>query len=473
MIGKDPTELSAIELASAVSQGALSTRVVAEAFIARLEAVNPQINAIVYWNRDSIIDQMSAVSDRLQRGERLPLAGVPVAVKDNLWVEGWPVTQGSRLFERFIPSHDAFAVAQLRQAGAVILGIANCPEFACRGVTTNKVYGPTKNPWNLGRTPGGSSGGSASAVSARLCPIALGTDAGGSIRRPAAHTGTVGFMPSCGAVPSTRGFVDPAFGNNTIGIIARDVNDIDQVMNLMTVNHPGTAPVPSLGFGALCSRPPESVSELRIGYSADLGLDTLVDPDVERAVSSAVKALLRYGAKVQDASPAWPENMSERRIEALERVALAAIYGDRYELYPELFDPDVGSQIQEGMGLSGVDVAHALFFREALQRHFSQCFQEIDVLLCPATPVTAWPLGQAWPGEIAGQAAGPRDHAAFTWLINQVFAPACSVPCGLGADGLPIGIQVIAPRLRDKDVLEVAQDLQRALGQTFVLSPSI
>ncbi|PHS47513.1 MULTISPECIES: amidase [Marinobacter] len=458
------TDLSAADLAGRVQRGAVTVRSVADAFLQNLELRNPDINALIYWSRDDIHRQSQAIQKRINQGEALPLAGVPIAIKDNLWVKGWPITQGSRLFEGFIAPEDSAAVARLRTAGAIILGMANSPEFACRGVTTNELYGPTRNPWDLERTPGGSSGGSASAVAARLCPLSLGTDAGGSIRRPASHTGILGFMPSCGTVPEGPGFEGPDFGNSTIGVFARTVGDIDLVMGIIGEGgrmDPGSAG--SVNSGS--SRP------LRLGFSPDLGLAALIEPDVARSVSAAVDRLRDDGLSVLTMTPRWPKSTSESRIGALEKSALAAMYGAQYQQNKAQFDPDVADQIREGLELTGVDVANALRFRKELHVHFIACFESIDVLLCPTAPVTAWPLSEAWPSIIDGKKANARDHAAFSWMINQVFAPACSVPCGTDNKGLPVGLQIIAPRFADQRVLTIAKHLERLNDYTFLPLP--
>lgn len=457
----DLTDLTAVELADQVKRGVVSARAVADAFIQKLELCNPAINALVYWDRDDIHCQAKAIQKRLDERELLPLAGVPVAIKDTIWVKDWPITQGSRLFEGFIAPEDSVAVARLRRAGAIILGVSNTPEFACRGFTTNELYGLTRNPWDLERTPGGSSGGSASAVAARLCPLALGTDAGGSIRRPASHTGTVGFMPSCGMVPEGPGFEGPDFGNSTIGIFARAVRDVELAMAII-----GEAA--NVDPGESSRAKDGAPRSLRLGFSPDLGLAALVEPDVARSVSAAVDRLRDDGLSVHWMAPRWPEFTSESRIDALEKSALAAIYGSQYQQNKAQFDPDVADQISEGLELTGVDVANALRFRKELHVHFVDCFETIDVLLCPTTPVTAWPLSETWPSTIDGKKANARDHAVFSWMINQVFAPACSVPCGTDNQGLPVGLQIIAPRFADHQVLAIAGHLESLIGETFL-----
>lgn len=455
----DPTTLSAIEIASAVNQKRLQVTGLAEAFIQRLESVNPLLNAVVFWSAEAIWLQARELDARL-RSESLPLAGVPVIIKDTMWVAGWPVTQGSRLFEGFVAPSDALAVARLRQNGALILGLSNCPEFACRGVTDNLVYGVTRNPWNLACTPGGSSGGAASAVAAGLAPLALGSDAGGSIRRPAAHTGIVGFMPASGLIPDPVGFPEPAFGNNSIGVFARHVADVDLVMGILGQPDGAVGQDPD-GAGYRSGQLERiSRSALRIGYSCDLGLGGPVEPDIRCAIEVALRRLTDQGCMVRPVRPEWPAPCSEDRIEALEQAALAALYGEAYRADPTRFDPDVGTQIAAGLRRSGVELAQALFFRSTLKRAFEACFRHFDVLVCATTPTVAWPITQPWPSHIDGQAVGPRGHARFTWLINQVFATACSVPCGLDCQQLPIGLQLISLAGKERDVLSVASWLE-------------
>lgn len=455
------TNLSASILADQVTKRVVSPRAVADAFIAKLQLRNPDINAMVYWNKDDIHRQAGALQRRLDAGQVLPLAGVPVAIKDTIWVKGWPITQGSRLFADFIAPEDSNPVERLRNAGAIILGVSNTPEFACRGFTTNELFGPTRNPWDLERTPGGSSGGSAAAVAAGLCPLALGTDAGGSIRRPASHTGTVGFMPSCGTVAEGSGFEGPEFGNSTIGVFARTVSDVGLAMSVISDGSPDGRSLATIVEGG-------AAQALRVGFSPDLGLASLIEPDVSQSVSSAVDRLSDSGVSVHRITPQWPEHTCESRIEALERSALAALYGSAYRQSKSQFDPDVADQIRDGLALSGVDVANALRFRKDLSRHFTALFETVDVLLCPTTPVTAWLLSEPWPSRIDGQKAGARDHAIFSWLINQVFAPACSMPCGLDRQGLPIGLQIIAPRFADPQVLTMAKHLENLIDRSFL-----
>jgi aspartyl-tRNA(Asn)/glutamyl-tRNA(Gln) amidotransferase subunit A len=461
------TDLTAGELSGEVTAGRLDPVRVAEAYLTRLDEVNPALNAVVQQDTGRTLDEARRVTKRLAEGEQMPLAGVPFTVKDNIWVAGMPLRQGSRLFDGFVAPADAVAVTRLRRAGAVFLGITNCSEFACKGVTTNLVYGETRNPWDTGRTPGGSSGGAASAVAAGLCPLALGTDAGGSVRRPAAHTGVVGFKASSGLIPHPVGFAEPVFGNSVIGIMTRSVADARLALTVMAgpdERDPQWVPLP----GDL-TRPGQSgsaLARLRVAYSPQLGLDFSVDADVAACVESAVAHLQAAGLSVARHDPAWPKGTNEAALMPLQFAGLASIHGDAFAREPQRFDPDIAAQIEQGLALSGRQVADALLLREGMYRDLMTVFEDFDLLVTPTTPVTAWPLGQLGPSRIGNRAASSRGHAVFTPLFNHTYLPACSVPCGL-ADGLPVGLQIVGPRYSDSRVLAAAAAIEAAMNGRF------
>src|SRR3954469_9088441 len=223
---------SACEIAADVSAGRTSAVATAKAALTRIEAAKA-LNAVVTTAPARTLADATAVDDRLRAGETMPLAGVPIIVKDNIWVGDWRVAQGSRLFAEFVAPQDAIAIERLRKAGAVLVGIGATSEFACKGVTTSPLFGPTRHPLNPELTPGGSSGGPATAVAADLVPLAIGTDAGGSSRRPPAHVGVVGFKPSYGAIPYGPGFAEPFFGLSVIAPIAADVRDTALAFDVM------------------------------------------------------------------------------------------------------------------------------------------------------------------------------------------------------------------------------------------------
>ena len=459
--------LSARELAARVSAGAPSAVEVARHFIERVERLNPALNAIVQFDARRVLDEAASVDRRIAAGESLPMAGVPVTVKDNLWVEGRRIAQGSLLFEDFIAPRDAWAVARLRERGAFVLGITNCSEFACKGVTTNLIYGATRHPLDPSLTPGGSSGGAVSALASGLGLLALGTDAGGSTRRPAAHCGLVGLKPSPGLIPHPWGFAEPNFGLSVIGLMARDVGDCawlyDQLI-AYDANDPAGVPIAvGLEAGPAIDAAPER--DLRIAWSPRLGCDLAVDDDVQDALQRQVDALRADGWRIDDADPDWPEGTREYPLIVLQQAGLHALYGDRLADARDRIDPVLVAQIEGGASVTSADVARALRLKQRIVGSLAAFFGGYDLLLCPTTPVTAWPIDELGPATIGGKPAGPRGHAAFTPLFNYCGVPACSVPAGTvpagTVRGLPVGLQVVGPCFEDARVMAFAAQVER------------
>ncbi|MGF7175042.1 amidase [Azospirillum doebereinerae] len=452
----------ATAIAAAVRAGATSARAATEASLARIDAGNPALNALVAVHRQEALAQADAVDRRVGAGEALPLAGVPVAVKDTLWVAGQRVTQGSRLFADFHAPADAIAVERLRAAGAVVVGMANSSEFACKGVTTNPLFGPTRHPMDPSLTPGGSSGGPAAAVAGGLVPLALGTDAGGSSRRPPAHVGAVGFKPSFGAIPYGPGFAEPFVGLAVMAPIAADVADTALMFEALA--GPDPRDPDSVAVAAGEDRPPET---LTVAYSPRFGLDAPVDDDVRDAVERAVEALARAGARIVRRDPVWPAGVTETALMPLQHAGLAALYGDAFRRDPALFDPDIAAQIERGLSLSGAEVAAAQILGAEVARALAGFFADADLLVGPTTPCVAWPLDRLGPERIGGQPVPPRAHAVFTPLINHAKAPALSLPCGRGRDRLPVGLQIAGPRGLDRRVLRFAAVAERAFAELW------
>lgn len=450
------------ECAARVNARELSAVDVARHFIERVQRLNPAINALVHFDAEAVVVEAHRVDERLATGEALPMAGVPVTIKDNLWVEGRTITQGSRLFADFTAPRDAWAVARLRALGAVVLGITNCSEFACKGVTDNLVYGATRHPHDAALTPGGSSGGAASALAAGLGLLALGTDAGGSIRRPAAHCGLVGHKPTQGVIPHPWGFAEPNYGVSVVGMMARNAGDCAWLLDHLSGFDAGDPAAPPL---AVSLRAYESVQaelprSLRIAWSPQLGCGYAIDADVLAALTRRVNGLRAAGWQVADVEPAWPEGIRDYPLSALQHAGLHALYGAALETKRDDIDPDLAAQIEAGAAITPAEVARVLRLRERIAAALSRFFERHELLLCPAAPVTAWPLEQLGPPLIGGEPAGPRGHAAFTPLFNHCGVPACSVPAGL-VRGLPVGLQVVAPRFEDARVLQMAALLER------------
>lgn len=456
---------SARATAAAVAGRSASAREVTAAALARLHAVNPALNAVITHDDAWTLAQADAVDARLARGESLPLAGVPITVKDNIWVQGRRVSQGSTLYADFVAPADAWAVARLKALGAVILGITNCSEFACKGVTNNLLHGITRSPWDSALTPGGSSGGAVAAVAAGIGALALVTDAGGSTRRPAAHCGLVGMKPTFGLVPCGPGFDEPNFGLSVMGQIARSVDDAAWMFELLQAYDGldwGSQPAPPQRVDVAAS-PPRT---LRLAWSADFGCGFAIDADVREALEQVVQRLRADGWSITEAAPPWPAAMREAReypLLKLQQAGLAALYGDALDADASRIDPDLQAQIRAGRTIGGAEIAAVLLLREQLHLAFARFFEGVDLLLTPTTPVTSWPVDQLGPPVIGGAPAGPRGHAAYTPLVNYAQAPACSVPAGL-VRGLPVGLQVIGPRYADARVLQFAAVVERLVG---------
>ncbi|XUM24784.1 amidase [Bradyrhizobium oligotrophicum S58] len=450
--------MTASRIAHAVTARQTTARQMAEQALARIDAAR-DLNAVVTIDLERTRAEADAVDTRVAAGEAMPLAGVPIVVKDNIWVGGWRITQGSRLFADFIAPEDAIAIARLRRAGAVIVGIGATSEFACKGVTTSRLFGPTVHPQDRQLTPGGSSGGPAVAVAAGLVPLAIGTDAGGSSRRPPAHVGVVGFKPSFGAIPYGPGFPEPFWRISVIAPIAADVGDARLAFEVMA----GADPRDPDAFDVAAA---DHATPLRMAFSPRLGLDVTVDGDVAAGLQRAVDRLRAGGMPIVDKDPVWPAGLAEDAVMPLQHAGLAALYGDAFHNDPAQFDPDIARQIERGLGLTGADVARALEASAQIARALASFFMEADVLLAPTVPCVAWPFTQLGPAEIGGKPASPRAHAVFTPYANHAGVPAISIPCGTNVQGLPFGLQLIAARGHDRLLLDVAAAAERILAQS-------
>ena len=450
--------MSARDIVAAVTGGRTSAVETVHAALDRIAAAKA-LNAVVTVDPERSLKEAAMIDRGVQLGKSLSLAGVPVVIKDNIWVDGWRVTQGSRLFTDFVAPRDAIAVERLRKAGAVVVGIGATSEFACKGVTTSLLFGPTRHPLNPELTPGGSSGGPASSVAADLVPLAIGTDAGGSSRRPPAHVGVVGFKPSYGAIPYGPGFAEPFFDISVIAPIARNVADAALAFEAMAgpdARDPDSAPVDS---------DERRVADLRIACSPKLGLDTPVDPVISERLEAVFDHLAKTGLRSVRRDPAWPAGATEESLMPLQHAGLARLYGDHFRKDPAQFDPDVGRQIESGLSQRGVDVVAALGASSAIRTAFAAFFCEFDLLLTPTVPCVAWPHANLGPTMIDGKEVSARAHAAFTPFVNHARLPAISIPCGCNADGLPFGLQIIAARGRDRMLLRAAMRIEDAIEQ--------
>jgi aspartyl-tRNA(Asn)/glutamyl-tRNA(Gln) amidotransferase subunit A len=434
--------LAATELGVAYRAG-LSPRDVIDATLARIREVNPRFNAIVTLDEAGAIGSAEASAERWKQGRaRGPLDGVPVTIKDNILVAGLRATWGSRLYADYVPDQDELPVQRLREAGAIILGKTNVPEFTLHGFTDNALFGTTGNPWNPALTPGGSSGGAVAAVASGMGALALGTDGGGSIRRPAAHTGLIGFKPSRDTVKRGKGFPAILHDFEVIGPIARSVDDVIACMEVIA--RPAW---PRLRQEPLATTP-------RIAYVPTFG-DAPVDPFVRETIDQTIARARGLGLSIEmlphfelaePLAQVWPV-ISQTGVAWL-LVQHAAWQGN------------VGAAIAEmaanGAKLKAQDYLNALDAIAAMRRAFDDLFDTFDFLMTPATAAMPWPAKETHPLLIDGRPVGPRGHAVFTPIANALGLPAISLPCAVEDDALPVGLQIIAAQNRDWPLLAFA-----------------
>jgi aspartyl-tRNA(Asn)/glutamyl-tRNA(Gln) amidotransferase subunit A len=454
---------TAVAIAADVRAGKADAAAICRAALDACIASQPRLNALTGIDAEKAMAEAKAVAARVAKEGReapLPLAGVPIVVKDNIWVGGWRITQGSRLFADHVAPRDALCVERARRAGAVVVAIGHCPEFACKGLTRSPLYGLTRHPMDETLTPGGSSGGNVAIVAEGAVPVSIGTDAGGSSRRPPAHCGLVGFKPSQGAIPHPFGFEEPFWGFTMIAPIARDVADTKLLFDAMA----GPDPRDPESLIALIHRS-EAASALKVAFHPALGLDVPVDPDVREAFARAIDALGAAGLKLSLAAPAWPSAAERASLGALQFAGLAAIHGDAYRERPDDFDPDVAVQIEKGFTLAATDMAVALETSQRIRRTLGLFFGDFDIMLSPTTPCVAWPHDVLGPPMIDGHPVDPRGHAVFTPLFNHGRNPAISIPCGRGRGGLPVGLQIAGAFGEDDRVLRFAAEAERILAE--------
>jgi aspartyl-tRNA(Asn)/glutamyl-tRNA(Gln) amidotransferase subunit A len=452
--------MSAFDMAAAIKAKKLSPVEVMEAILARIERLNPRVNAyctlLAQSAREEAKDAETAVMKRKKLG---PLHGVPVSIKDLIFTKGVRTTFGSRIYENFIPPEDAVVVERLKAAGAIIVGKTNTPEFGFMGVTDNLILGPTRNPWNLGLTAGGSSGGAATAVAAGLGLVAIGTDAGGSIRIPSSFCGVFGLKPSFGRVPRGPGFPDWHTLSHT-GPITRVVRDAALVMEVIAGRDdrdrhslPGTRLRYSPFLGG-------DLKGLRIAWSPDLGY-AIVDPQVLEITTTAVGVFEMLGAKLEATNP--PVGNPGRAFSLTWGIMLATRYGDKLAEWREQMNPRLVAMIERNMNRSVAEFAQAAVVREEYYTTMRPFFEKYDLLLTPTVAVPPFEVGKFEITEIAGVKGSPAlDWMPFTYPFNFTGQPAASVPCGWTADGRPIGLQIVGRPLDDVTVLRAAAAFEQA-----------
>ncbi|HET9841154.1 MAG TPA: amidase [Nocardioides sp.] len=451
---------TAREMVGAIRDRTISARELLELHLHRIAERNPELNAIVSLDEERARTGAAAADEATARGDRIgPLHGLPFAFKDTHDVAGWRTTYGSPLYADHVPDVDELVVERIRAAGAVTIGRTNVPEFATGSHTFNTVFGTTLNPVDPTRSAGGSSGGAACALRAGMVPLADGSDMGGSLRNPASFCGVVGLRPSLGRVPSW-----PAANYwetlSVSGPLARTVDDLALLLSVIAGPDdrvPTALGDPGSGFAA----PPEvPLAGLRVALSPDLGGLLEVDAEVRRVVEEAGSSLADAGAAVELASPDLAE--AEDTFRTLRAWLFQAAFGALLAEHPDAFKPSLADNIRAGEGLTGADVARAYEQRTALSERMRLFFTSYDVLVLPTSQVPPFPADQEYPHDINGRAmATYLDWMRSAYLITATGCPAISVPAGQTADGLPIGVQIVAPFGADARLLGVARAFER------------
>ena len=457
MAQDDFAYLSAVELAAAIRMKKLSPREVMQKLLDRIGQLNPQLNAFVTLPAEEALCAADRAEKAVMNGERLgPLHGVPLHVKDNLYVAGSRTTFGSKLMDQNITTEDCPAVKRLRAAGMIVMGRTNTPEFGWKGVTDNRVFGITRNPWNTKLTPGGSSGGAAAAVATGLGPIGVGTDGGGSLRIPASFCGVFGFKASFGRVPNWPGSGGAILRH--IGTITRTVADMAASLDAMAGPDPGdllSLPRNSVSFSAEFEN---GIRGKRIAYCPDLGYAT-VEPEVAAICQQAAKRFAEAGAIVdeikldwRDPYPAWSVFFFGTAAASVEK---------KLPTQGELLDPGFKRVVERGLQLRGVDFANALAARHEFWEQVRKVYERFDLLLSPTLAVPPFPVGQDDADSLNGEQLDALQWTRFTYPFNLTGQPAASVPAGWTKSGLPVGLQIIGDRFADLLVLQASRAFEQ------------
>ncbi len=466
---------TAIELAAMLRSREVSAREVVAAHIERIEAFGSLVNAIVTTTFEAALAKAAAADQAIARGEPTGLLhGLPVAHKDLADTAGVRTTYGSPLFAAHVPDRDDLVVERMARAGAISLGKTNTPEFGSGSHTVNAVFGATRNPYDPGRSAGGSSGGAAAALAARLVCLADGSDLGGSLRNPASFCNVVGLRPSPGRVPGWPvGDVDDQLGVS--GPMARTVADAALLLAVLA------GPDPRVPLAL--DQPPPPVTDpahlprllggdlqgVRIGWSADLGLP--VEPEVIRVLAPARQVLTELGATVADAAPDL--HGADEAFRTFRAFRYATAFGDLLGEHPDQLGANVTWNTERGLQLRVADLSRATTLRAGLAERISAFYAEIDVLACPVSQVAPFEVTLDWVHEINGEPQHSYlDWMASAYLISVTGLPAVSVPAGFTSGGLPVGLQLVGRRRGDWDLLAVAHAFEAATGYTAAVPGS-
>jgi amidase len=454
--------MSAVEMAQLIRAKKLSAREALAEHLKQIDRVNPKVNAMV-----TLVPELAAAAaakaDEMQaRGEKLGiLHGLPVAHKDLFETKGIRTTYGSPLFKDFIPTEDNIIVERMARAGAIAIGKTNTPEFGAGSQTFNTVFGATRNPYDLTKTCGGSSGGAAVALACGMAPVASGSDAGGSLRNPAAFCNVVGFRPSIGRVPNPKaGFAWSTM--STAGCLGRSVADLALALSTIVGPDP-QAPLSINEPGELFARPLDrSFKGVRVAWFKDLG-GVPFDSRVRNVVDGHRATFESLGCIVEQTEPDFaPAEIYFRVIRAW---TAAANYGAQQHQHPDAFKDTLKEEIERGQRLTGEDIAHAEVAHGQMWRGFQAFLDKYDYFILPTTQLPPFDVNTPYPTEIAGvKFSNYIDWMKACWYVSSTGNPAASVPAGFTPEGLPVGLQIVGRDKKDFSVLQLAHAFEQATG---------
>jgi amidase len=454
--------MSALEMARLIRAKELSARELLAEHVTQIERVNPKVNAIVTLVPDLASAAAAKADERQAHGETLgPLHGLPVAHKDLFDTRGIRTTFGSPLYKDHVPTENDIVVERMERAGAITIGKTNTPEFGAGSQTFNTVFGATRNPYDLTKTCGGSSGGAAVALACGLAPVASGSDTGGSLRNPAAFCNVVGFRPSPGRVPNPKA----AFGWSTLstsGCLGRSVADLAFALGAIA-GPDSRAPLSITEPGDRFARPLDrSFKGVRVAWFKDLG-GVPFDSRVRAVIDAHRQTFESLGCVVEQAEPDFAP--AEIAFRVLRAWTSANSYGGLLRAHPEAFKDTLAKEIEEGLRLTGSDVARAETAHAQLWRRFQAFLDPYEYFVLPTTQVLPFDIETPYPTALAGVTFESYiDWMKSCWYISATGNPSASVPAGFTAEGLPVGVQIVGRASEDFGVLQLAHAFEQATG---------
>ncbi|NPA95183.1 MAG: Asp-tRNA(Asn)/Glu-tRNA(Gln) amidotransferase subunit GatA [Thermodesulfobacteria bacterium] len=468
------------QLRELLDKGELTSEELTTTYLDRIKSVDEKVHAYVTLTEEDAIKQAKKADEIIRKGEAAPLTGIPLGIKDVICTEGIPTTCSSKMLENFRPPFDATVIEKFKAQGAVMTGKLNMDEFAMGSSTENSAFFPTKNPWDLDRIPGGSSGGSAAAVAARMCVASLGSDTGGSIRQPASHCGVVGLKPTYGLV-SRYGLVAFASSLDQIGPLTRSVKDAAIILESIAGHDQRDStslPMSVPAFSKACT---QGMKGMKVGVPKEYFIEGL-QKDVETAIQGALKAMEDMGAEIVDISLPHTEyaiatyyiiataeassNLS--RYDGVKYGFRAENFSNLMEMYKETRAQGFGMEVKRRIMLGTYCLSagyYDAFYKKASQvrtliiEDFKNAFKKCDVIAAPVAPTTAFKIGEKVHDPLQMYLSD-----IFTIPVNLAGIPGMSVPCGFDSEGLPVGMQIMAAHLQEETLFKAAYSLEKGLG---------